>query len=127
MSISQWAIGGNNAGYAIPLSSATPTDPNTQAYTLAWDPVNQYLSWVPVAIGATSGDVAPAGNLNLLGTKKLQVGGLQVVSARRTGWVAPTGAVSRATFDPATVTLAQLGAIVAALETDITAHGLIGA
>lgn len=43
-----------------------------------------------------------------------------------TGWTAPTGALSRATFDPATVTLGQLAQRVAALLTDLLAKGDLG-
>lgn len=51
----------------------------------------------------------------------------QVVGARRTGWSAPSGAVSRATFAAGTVTLSDLAQRVAALINDLLAHGLIGA
>jgi hypothetical protein len=50
----------------------------------------------------------------------------QVVAERRTGWTLPSGILSRATFDPSTVTLQVLGETVAALITDLFAHGLIG-
>lgn len=55
------------------------------------------------------------------------IGSTRVVTSRRTGWSAPTGSVSRATFNPAGVTLSQLGERVAALINDLTTHGLIGA
>ena len=71
------------------------------------------------------------------------VAGVQVVGARRTGWVAPTGAVSRASFnagyafapgaiyaqtDAANVAtqLAAVSARLGALELDLIAHGIIG-
>lgn len=44
-----------------------------------------------------------------------------------TGWVAPTGTASRATFDTATVTTAQLAERVKALVDDLTAQRLLGA
>lgn len=50
----------------------------------------------------------------------------QVVTTRQTGWAAPTGTATRTTFDPSTVTLAQLGERVHALIDDLTTHGLIG-
>jgi len=55
---------------------------------------------------------------------------LRVIGTRKTGWTVPTGTRSRATYDVATVTLAELAARVAALEDDLHAtagHGLIGA
>lgn len=43
--------------------------------------------------------------------------------APSTGWAAPTGTASRATFDTATVTTAQLAQRVKALIDDLTAQG----
>jgi hypothetical protein len=51
----------------------------------------------------------------------------QLLTARQTGWTAPTGTASRATFDTATVTTAELAQRVHALIDDLTTHGLIGA
>lgn len=56
-----------------------------------------------------------------------KVGSNQVIGARRTGWTAPTGTLSRGAFDQSSVTLAQLAQHVAALITDGLAHGFIGA
>lgn len=44
-----------------------------------------------------------------------------ITVSRQTGWGAPTGTVSRATFDPSTVTLEQLAQRLAALVTDLLA------
>lgn len=63
----------------------------------------------------------------LLKTGGLQVHTVKVVGDRQTGWAAPTGTLSRATFDQSTVTLPLLAQRVAALITDLTTHGLIGA
>lgn len=53
--------------------------------------------------------------------------GVQVVSARVTGYVAMTGTGNRNTvYDTATVTLAQLAGRVMSMQADLTAHGLIG-
>lgn len=59
------------------------------------------------------------------------ISGDRVVGGRKTGWTAPTGTLSRATFNEATVTLPQLAQRVAALITDLHFqasgnHGLIG-
>lgn len=50
----------------------------------------------------------------------------QVVGNRVTGWTAATNTVSRATFDTATVTTAQLAQRVKAIIDDLITHGLIG-
>lgn len=52
--------------------------------------------------------------------------GLQVVSARKTGWGAPTGTATRTAFATSTVTLPQLAEVVKALVDDFRSHGLIG-
>jgi len=54
------------------------------------------------------------------------VDGIKVLGARQHGWADPTGASSRASFDPSTVTLPQLAQVVSALYADLKAHGLIG-
>jgi hypothetical protein len=66
-------------------------------------------------------DVAGIVNTNA----NFAVDGTQVVGNRRTGWEAPTGNSSRATFDPSTVTLLGLGLRLHALLDDLAAHGLI--
>lgn len=55
-----------------------------------------------------------------------KVAGTKVVGARQTGWTDPTGAGSKASFDPTTVTLSQLAQFVKALYGDLKTHGLIG-
>lgn len=70
------------------------------------------------AIGSTSQSTVKATSYS--------VGTHQVVDSRKTGWVAPTGTLSRATFDTATVTTTVLAEVVAALLADLTSHGLIG-
>lgn len=57
----------------------------------------------------------------------VRVNSTQVLTARRTGWTAPTGTATRSTFDTATVTTAQLAERVKGLIDDLTTHGLIGA
>lgn len=129
MSIAAWGSNGN-AAFALPMEQATPDLPTTQAYVLAWDPVQQLIAYVPVSIDATSGDITPLGNVNIPVGKVLNVGGAQVVAARKTGWVVMTGVPLRTTFDTATVTLPQLAGLVMALQQDLfstTGHGLIGA
>ncbi|BBD56498.1 hypothetical protein NIES204_38280 [Planktothrix agardhii NIES-204] len=79
-----------------------------------------------VGIGTTN----PSQKLDVGGSAKATsfvVGTNQVVSARRTGWAAPTGTATRTTFAPATVTLPQLAERVKALIDDLMSHGLIGA
>jgi hypothetical protein len=55
-----------------------------------------------------------------------KVGANQVVGARITGWGDPFGAISRATFSTTTATTNQVAQALAALITDLKAHGLIG-
>jgi len=57
----------------------------------------------------------------------LNVGANQVLSARKTGWGAPTGTPTRTAFDTTTVTLPQLAERLKALIDDLALHGLIGA
>lgn len=127
MGINQWGIG-NNAGFAIPMESATPPLPETQELTLAWNPTTQLLAWVPCSISATTGNLAPAGNLNLAVGKVVNINAVQVVGARDTGWAAFTGTTNEsAIYATGTVTLVQLAERVAAMQAALTTHGLIGA
>lgn len=67
----------------------------------------------------------PAGNWTC---NSLKVGANQVIGARDTGWSAMTGATNKAaTYDTASVTLAQLAGRVMALQAALTTHGVIGA
>lgn len=61
-------------------------------------------------------------------TGSLLVGGLQVVTTRRTGFTLFTGTTNSASvLDPSTVTLQELAQRVAALQQALNSHGLIGA
>lgn len=71
----------------------------------------------------TGGDMG-LGTLNM--DNAIYRDGTQVVGARVTGYGNPFGAVSRATFSTTTVTTAALASFVAAMYTDLKAHGLIG-
>ena len=76
------------------------------------------------------GTVSPSQKLDIDGSAKATsfvVGTNQVVSSRKSGWVAPTGTPTRTTFATSTVTLPQLAERVKALIDDLTTHGLIGA
>jgi hypothetical protein len=50
----------------------------------------------------------------------------KVLGDRITGWVTPTGTVSRLGWDTSTVSLSTLARCVAALITDLKTHGMIG-
>lgn len=144
-----------NQGYALPMVQAYPLDVNSQ-YMLAWNPVQQALDYIPyvgnvlgdfgvtrdlsvtrnATVGGTlsvtgvasfPGGIGPVTSSGAISATGFNVGGTAVVGARKAGWAVATGTVSRATFDTATVTLPELAARVAALETDLIAHGLIGA
>lgn len=77
-----------------------------------------------VTIGSPTGSFQGNGTLNL--DNALFRDGTQVVGTRVTGYGDPFGAVSRATFSTTTVTTAALASFVAAMYTDLKAHGLIG-
>lgn len=126
MTISAWGSTGN-AAYALPMEQAEPDSPSTQGFLLCWNTATLQLEYVPVSVDPITGAVSPAGDVFIPVTKGLYVGGNKVVGARNTGWAAPTGLTSKATFDPATATLPELGQRVAALINALTTHGLIGA
>jgi hypothetical protein len=77
-----------------------------------------------VQVGSPTGGAPGAGSLNVDGV--IQKDGTQVVSSRVTGWGDPFGAISRATFSTTTATTNQVAQALAALITDLKAHGLIG-
>ena len=66
------------------------------------------------------------GSVNVSSGSVYRVNGTQVVQARITGWGAPTGTATRASFITSTVTLANLAERVKALIDDLITHGLIG-
>lgn len=116
---------------AVPAERTIYADANNLVTTPGPMQVNGTLSvqgTFTVAGGGASivGGLGVAGGLTL-STGTFVMGSNQLLTARQTGWVAPTGTVSRATFDQSTVTLAQLAQRVAALVNDLTTHGLIGA
>ena len=76
---------------------------------------------------AASAILSASGALNLNNASgKLSVNGTQVVNSRKTGWGVPTATLSRTAITNAD-TLAQTISHLAALVTDLTTHGLIGA
>lgn len=85
----------------------------------AYAETHVWRSWSSAPLmSLTAGGLAVGGAVS--------VGGGQVVAARRTGWSAPSGTASRATFDTASVTTEALAERVKALIDDLAAHGLIG-
>lgn len=77
--------------------------------------------------GGTIGGISSlgvAGNADVSGNYR--VNGVKVVGARATGWGAPGGTTSRASFETGAVTTTQLAQRLKALIDDLTAHGLIG-
>lgn len=119
-----WGNVGNQA-YALPMTQLAPTVPLTQGYVLAWDIVEQAIGYAPLSFDFATGDASLAGSLNLAAGKVFKINAVQVVGAKRTGWIAATGTATRSTFDTATVTLAQLAERVKALTDDLRVHGLI--
>jgi hypothetical protein len=82
------------------------------------------------AIAVTGGSIAGLASLGVAGDADVggdyRVDGVKVVSNRRTGWTAPTGTASRATFDTSGATAGLLAQRLKALIDDLIAHGLIG-
>lgn len=74
-------------------------------------------------LGADRFTLSSGGVLNMVGGS-LQRSGVQVVGARVTGWNAPTGTLTRGTFNSG-ATLAVTAQTLAALITDLRTHGLI--
>ncbi|MEA3045868.1 MAG: hypothetical protein QOJ53_200, partial [Sphingomonadales bacterium] len=78
----------------------------------------------------TGGTIAGLSSLSVAGDGDVsgdyKVDGVKVVSNRRTGWTAPTGPSSRATFDSSSISAPQIAQRLKALIDDLTAHGLIG-
>lgn len=124
--VSIWGTLGNQA-YALPMVALTPPDPLNNGYALYWNINAGALDFAPMNFNPNTGDAVTAGNFGVAASKVFQVAGTQVVAARQTGWTANTGTPIRTGFNTATVTLAQLAAAVAALQADLTTHGLIGA
>jgi hypothetical protein len=81
---------------------------------------------VAITGGTVSGlaSLAVAGDADVSGDYKVDA--VKVVSNRRTGWGAPTGTASRATFETSGATVGQLAQRLKALIDDLLAHGLIG-
>lgn len=85
------------------------------------------LSLPNVASGIATLDARFTATGNVNSGAKYQVGYVDVVGPRRTGWTPATGAATRTAYDTATVTTVQLAQRVKALIDDLIAHGLIGA
>lgn len=77
-----------------------------------------------VQVGSPTGGDQGVGTLNM--DNAIYRDGTQVVNTRVTGYGDPFGALSRATFSTTTVTTAALASFVAAMYTDLKAHGLVG-
>lgn len=72
--------------------------------------------------------VTPSGGVafEIRSDSKLWYNGTALINSARPVWIAPTGTLSRGTFDQSTVTLAQLAQRVAQLITDLqSTHGLL--
>ncbi len=82
------------------------------------------------AVAISGGTASGLASLGVLGNADVggayRVDGVKVVGNRATGWSAATGPASRASYDTATVTIAQLAQRLKALIDDLIGHGLIG-
>jgi hypothetical protein len=108
--------------YGFLVDTALNGAPSVGVFTLM-NRITNVTAWTVLSSGATfQAGLASAAEFQVLGTR--------VVNARKAGWTVPTGTLSRATYDTATVTTEQLAQRMAALLTDLHAtagHGLIGA
>jgi len=120
-----WGNVGNEA-FALPMVKLTPAIPSTQAYLLGWSIADQALDYLPATLDSVTGNMAVTGDFSVATGKVYKIGTFQVVGARKTGWVAPTGTATRTAFATTTVTLPQLAEALKALIDDLTLHGLIG-
>lgn len=64
-------------------------------------------------------------NLDVASTGQYRFNGIKVMGARQTGWNNPSGTLLRGTFNSGTATLVQTAQTLAALITDLRAHGMI--
>lgn len=127
--------GGVSLGLNIPAWVSGTTYREGGSYKV--DSANSYSNWIGFyveggeaspqfmspAVNIIGGLVGGARNLvtsgQWLGSLGLMVGGTAVVGPRQLGWVAPTGASYRGTWDPSTVTLNTLAQVVKALIDDL--------
>lgn len=109
----------NNLG---DVASASSSRSNLGLGTIA----TQDSSTVAITGGTIDGTAIGNTTQSTVKATSYSVGTHQVVDSRKTGWTAPTGTLSRATFDTATVSTTVLAEVVAALLADLTSHGLIG-
>jgi hypothetical protein len=125
MSVNIWGQVGSVA-YALPLTTLLGTANQLLGMNAAADSL-EYKAALLTAAGALSAlTTVDATGAITTSAGTFKVGTNQVVSTRKTGWAAATGAATRTTFDTTTVTLPQLAERVKALLDDLISHGLIG-
>lgn len=89
---------------------------------------NTSVSKIVVRVDGQDGlQLDGSGNAHIPSGSSWQVGGVDVVGDRVTGWSAATGTATRSTFATSSVSLSALAERVKALIDDLIAHGLIGA
>jgi hypothetical protein len=124
--------GGNHtqyAGFRVEIGAATD---GAEFGRYVWTTIGSGASAdrFTMQLGFYASSLTDPGNGDFNAVTGYYTNNLRVIGTRKTGWTVPTGTRSRATYDVATVTLAELAARVAALEDDLHAtagHGLIGA
>jgi hypothetical protein len=107
------------ADYATLTGTETLTNKTITGATIKNGGGSTLISSTGVMDNITGIDLEPGSVFSINGTT--------VVEARKTGWGASGGTLTRTTFVTSTVTLEQLAERVAALITDLIDHGLIGA
>jgi hypothetical protein len=134
-----WA--GKAAGViAIYTTHNTVTTGGSETTTSIWEFYTPKKNWVAFVEDASdafirytgtawTGAFRAANGLELPSGQALKVDALQVLSARKTGWTAPTGTALRTGFDTSTATLTQVAQTLKALIDDLhstAGHGTIG-
>lgn len=86
----------------------------------SWIEYNSAAAKILIQVGGTTtAQFDAAGFIYMPSGGGVAVNGVQVLTNRRAGWTAPTGTLSRATFDQSTVTLPELAKRLAALIVDL--------
>lgn len=119
-------VANSSGNITIDLSSATDTFTITNSGSDYVTTLSSGYVYVRNAASSKTTSIYPELVLIDGSNPRLVVGSTQVVGPVKTGWNAPTGTLTRGTFDSG-ATLATTAQTLAALITDLRSHGLIGA
>jgi len=93
--------------------------------TAAYKALNLQGSAINIKAGGAAIATYASSGLALTSGKTIAIDGQQLLTARQTGWGAPTGTATRSAFATSIVTLEELAQRVKALIDDLRTHGLI--